>query len=129
VLHRRTHPRTKHHEILPIHVFQERYDLTAESYTPPRLDPEAVPQHLRDLLPMATKWGIGDDVIRDDFQEKASEEEKLELQRLLNGKGQAINDWLDSFGNNLMSDEAAAFMYMMLGLDEMEITIDLTDGD
>jgi hypothetical protein len=128
MLYRRIHPKMKHGEILPADTMKAKYNLTAEHYKPPRLKPEQVPQHLRDLLPMAIKWGIEDDIIRNDFQQNASNNEKLELQESLSGKGQAINEWLDSFGSNLMPPEAAAFMYMMLGLDEMGIRITMTDN-
>jgi hypothetical protein len=33
-----------------------------------------------------------------------------------------ITAWLDSFGGGTMSDEAAAFMYMQLALEEMLAT-------
>jgi len=123
VLYRWRYPRMKHGEILPADVMKAKYHLTADRYKPPHLDTQKVPEHLRDLLPLAAKWGIDDDIIRDDFQQKASEEEKLELQKSLNGRRQAINEWLDSFGSGIMSQEAAAFMYMMLGLDEMDINV------
>jgi hypothetical protein len=128
VLYRRMHPKMKHGEILPADVMKAKYNLTAEHYKPPRLNPERVPHHLRDLLPIAAKWGIGDDIIRDDFQQRAPESEKQELGELLSGRGQAINEWLDSFGGNPMPPEAAAFMYMMLDLDEMGIRIAMTNS-
>ena len=128
VLYRRTHPKMRHGEILPADEMKAKYDLTAERYKPPQLNPKQIPQHLRDLLPMVVKWGIGDDIIRDDLQQKASEDEKQELRDSLYGRGQAIKEWLDSFGSNPMPPEAAAFMYMMLGLDEMGIRITVTDS-
>jgi hypothetical protein len=128
VLYRRKHPKMKHGEILPAKVMKAKYNLTFDYYKPPRLNPQRVPKHLRDLLPIATKWGIGDDIIRDDFHHKTSENEKKELGELLSGRGQAINEWLDSFGNNPMPPEAAAFMYMMLGLDEMGIPVTMINS-
>jgi hypothetical protein len=128
VLYRRMHPKMKHGEILPADVMKAKYNLTAEHYKPPQLNPEIVPHHLRDLLPIAEKWGIEDDIVRDDFQQKAPENEKQELGKLLSGRGQAINKWLDSFGSNPMPPEAAVFMYMMLGLDEMGIHIAISNS-
>jgi hypothetical protein len=83
VLYRRMHPKMKHGEILPADVMKAKYNLTAEHYKPPRLNPERVPHRLRDLLPIAAKWGIGDDIIRDDFQQRAPESEKQELGELI----------------------------------------------
>jgi hypothetical protein len=99
---------------------QKKYGLYAENRPEIQLDHGKVPEDLRDLIPMAEKWGIGDDVIRSDFQDKAGEEEKLALKRRLGGRGERINAWLDSFGDGAaMTEEAAAFMYMLLGIDEM----------
>ncbi len=42
-------------------------------------DLEAVPAKLRDLLSFALTWGIGDDVIRDDWHQKAGEADKEAL--------------------------------------------------
>lgn len=98
--------------------------MTIENYTPSELNPEAMPEELRDLLPLALKWGIGDDVIRDDWHQKAGEADKEALVQGLTGRTAAINAWLDSFGVGEMSAEAGAFMYMMLGLDEMGIYVE-----
>ena len=119
-------PRMKHGEILSTEAMKAKYNLTADRYHPPQLDPGNVPEHLRNLVPLAAKWGIGDDIIRQDFQQKASEEEEQELQDALTGRGEAINEWLDSFSysGKQMSEEAIAFMYMMLSVEEMGMGID-----
>lgn len=122
-------PGMKWGEILPAGELKAKYGLTIENYEPPPLDPEKVPEHLRDLLPLARTWGIADDVIRGDWQEKASEQDKIELKTALKGRGKTINEWLDSFGERTMPDEAAAFMYMAVGLDEMGIRVESDDRD
>ncbi len=110
----------KHGEILPADEMKAKYSLTAESYKPPKLAPEKVPENLRDLLPLAAKWGIGDDIIRDDFEQKSIEDEKQKLKNSLSGRTAEITQWLDSFeAGKPMSDEAACFMYMLEALDEM----------
>lgn len=115
-------PRMKHGVILPANEMRAKYNLTAERYKPPRLDPEKVPEPLRDLLPLAAKWGIGDDIIRNDFEQKASEGEKQELKELLSGRTAEVTQWLDSFGvGKPMPEEAACFMYMLESLDEMRL--------
>jgi hypothetical protein len=111
----------KHGEILPANVMKTKYGLTIENYKPPKMNREVVPEDLRDLLPFAMKWGIADDIIRNDLQEKATDEEKQELVRALAGRWLEINEWLDSFGNNIMPLEAASFMHMQLGFDEMKL--------
>ena len=112
----------KHGEILPVGEMKETYGLTSENYQPPQLDPAKVPETLRDLVPMAVKWGIGDDIIRDDFEQNASEEEKQELLNALRGRTTEITRWLDTFEKGKpMSDEATCFMYMLEAMDEMKM--------
>ena len=122
---RRTrHPTMHHGEILPASEMQKKGGLYVERYKAPKLDPDQVPESLRDLLPLAGKWGIGDDIIRSDLQAKVKVDEKRELQEALKGKSAAITGWLDSFGTDPMSAEAGAFMYMLLGIEEMGLKIE-----
>jgi len=125
VLWRMRHPKPKYGEILPANEMKAKYHLTADRYKPPRLDPQKVPENLRDLLPLAAKWGIPDDIIRDDFEQKASDEEKEAFKNSLTGRTAEITQWLDSFElNEPMSTEAAQFMYMLEALDEMKLRRD-----
>jgi hypothetical protein len=101
---------------------QRKYNLYAENRPEVKLNANNVPDDLSDLTTLAEKWGIGDDIIRDDFLEKASQSEKEELKNRLIGRLERIDEWLNSFTDGIeMSDEAAAFMYMTLCLDEMEL--------
>lgn len=85
---------------------------------------ENVPDNLKDIFPLAKKWGIGDDAFRDDLTTAASEAEKSELISALNGKLVYINQWLDSFsGEKIMTNEAAAFMYLAEAVDEMDLEV------
>lgn len=116
-LRRSSHPRAG--EIVPAGELQRKYGRTAESRPDIEIDPANVPESLRDLIPMAEKWGIGDDVIRSDFEAKATQAEKDEFRNLVRGRTAAVTAWLDSFGaDKPMSDEAVAFMYMLEALDE-----------
>jgi hypothetical protein len=84
-----------------------------------RLDPAQVPDDLRHLVPVAERWGIGDDVDRNAKVDAATPAERDELATALEPHHARITAWLDSFGQGLMSDEAAAFMYMQLAHAEM----------
>jgi nucleotidyltransferase/DNA polymerase involved in DNA repair len=84
------------------------------------LDAEQVPAELRHLVPMAERWGIGDDVDRNAKVDRATSVERKELQTAVEPHNAGITAWLDSFGQGQMSDEAAAFMYMQLALTEMQ---------
>ena len=104
--------RRRSRRIAPAYVLQRTHGLYAESRPVIRLDPARVPDRLRDLIPLAEKWGIGDDIIRFDFEEKAAPSERDELVRSVAARLTQINAWLETTRATHMSDEAAAFMYM-----------------
>jgi len=98
---------------------QNHYGLIAENRPILHLDPAHVPIHLRHLVPLAEKWGIGDDIIRNDLINESSSTEKGELHAALYAPFESITDWLASFSARPLSPEAEAFMYMQTALDEM----------
>jgi hypothetical protein len=83
------------------------------------LDPAKVPADLRDLVPFAQRWGIGDDVTRSERVQKATDGERSELRAAFGPRQARITAWLDSFGQGAMPEEAAAFMYTQLAIEEM----------
>ena len=83
------------------------------------LDADKVPADLRDLVPLAQRWGIGDDVDRSERIRQATASEKSELRAAFGPRQARITAWLDSFGQGPMPDEAAAFMYTQLAIEEM----------
>jgi hypothetical protein len=106
-------------DIAPASELQRHFGLYAENRPIIQLDPTLVPPDLRHLIPLAEKWGIGDDIIRNDFIDKASSAEKRELHDALAEPSARITEWLNSFDASSPSDEAEAFMYMEIALDEM----------
>ena len=84
-----------------------------------QLDASKVPEDLRSLVPLAERWGIGDDVDRNAKVDKATDAERAELKNAIDPVSTRITAWLDSFPSGAMTDEAAAFMYMQLALEEM----------
>ena len=91
--------------------------LAAEAVPP--LDSAQVPADLRDLVPLAQRWGIGDDVARSERVQKATDAERSELRAAFGPRQARITAWLDSFGQGPMPEEAAAFMYTQLAIEEM----------
>ena len=87
--------------------------------TAQRLNPEEVPAELRHLVPLAQRWGIGDDVERNAKVESSTPAEREELRTAITPVQSRITTWLDSFGQGAMTNEAAAFMYMQLALEEL----------
>jgi hypothetical protein len=118
-------PRTKRgltvpSPILPAAELQRRYGLYAENRPVIQLDPERVPLHLRDLIPLAETWGIGDDIIRFDFEQRASDAAKRALLSSLRGRIDDVQKWLRSQPASAeMSEEAAAFTYLLSAWDEV----------
>ncbi len=114
----------RHGEILPAGEMKAKYGLTAENRPTIRIEPSKVPENLHDLIPMAERWGVGDDIIRDDLEEKASKEQKQDFREKMTGRTDDVTAWLDSFSDGIMSDEAGHFMYMLSALDEMGLWTD-----
>jgi hypothetical protein len=85
----------------------------------PSLDADKVPPDLLDLVPLAQRWGIGDDVLRSERVQKATDAERSELRAAFAPRQVRITAWLDSFKQGAMPDEAAAFMYTQLAIEEM----------
>jgi hypothetical protein len=85
----------------------------------PPLDPGKVPADLRDLVPLAQQWGIGDDVVRSERVQRATDAERSELRAAFSPRQARITAWLDSFRQGPMPEEAAAFMYTQLAIEEM----------
>lgn len=85
-----------------------------------RLEAARVPEGLRDLVPLAEKWGIGDDVDRGEALSRSTAGERAELREAVNTHGAEITAWLDSFPSGAaMPDEAAAFMFLQLAVEEL----------
>jgi tetratricopeptide (TPR) repeat protein len=88
-----------------------------------KIDRKKVPRNFHDLIPLARKWGVGDDGSRGYFTDHASAKDKAALKKALPLKRRGeIQDWLDSLGpRGITGDEAGAFMYLLEALDEMGI--------
>lgn len=112
--------RMRRGEILPASEMQKKYRLYAENRPDIEITLMQVPENLRDLIPMAEKWGVGDDIIRSDIEEKASDTEKEAFRDKLKGRTRQVSEWLDSYDMKRPMPEAAAhFMYMLEALAEM----------
>jgi hypothetical protein len=85
----------------------------------PRLDPATVPEELRGLVAFAQEWGIGDDLARGAKVERATSAERARVRAAVAPFQERITAWLNSFGRDPMPDEAAAFMYLQLAIEEM----------
>jgi len=83
------------------------------------LDVDCLPGQFRELTPWVIRLGIGDDVCRGLLMEDLTRAERAELHRLIQLHAPRVHDWLDKFDDESMTPEAAAFMYLLLGVEEM----------
>src|SRR5438045_386950 len=93
---------------------KERFGWTAEKRRPEVLDSDVVPPHLRDLVPLAERWGVTCDVTRHDVAAKSSTEELKGFKVALAGRHDDIVDWLYSFEGTDRPREAAVFQAMLV---------------
>jgi len=87
-----------------------------------QIDINEVPERLGDLVPLAYKWGIGDDLARSDLEESSSDAEKQELRLALTGRIEQVTEWLDSFAADSVHPGAFSnFCSMLEAVAEMTI--------
>ena len=92
------------------------------SSTRTQIDHLEVPEHLRDLIPLAELWGIGDDVVRNEIWQGATPQEKKDLKYRLQGRIEEITQWLDELDKTGSATSAAGyFMFLLEGLDESDL--------
>lgn len=84
----------------------------------PVLLEQEVPESLRDLIPLARKFGVGDDAERGDILRAATPAELDGLEQRVQPRQQEIADWLDSFPEREISDTATFFLYLGSACDE-----------
>lgn len=88
---------------------------------PPKLIEEEVPESLRDLIPLASKFGIGDDADRGEIMKAASPNELADLEGKVLPRQQEILEWLDTFPESKISDTASFFLYLGSACDEVPL--------
>jgi len=115
-------PALRHGESGTADAFRARLAADAVERARIRLDPTHVPVELRGIMPLAEYWGICDDAIREGMQDAESQASKEAMADAVNPHNATITAWLDRRPvGGLMSDEAAAFMYLQLGLTELAL--------
>ena len=108
-------------EVLPAGEMRRKYGLYAENRPVIKLDPNRVPEQLRKLIPLAEKFGISDDLIREDFFAKTPNGELRKLKRTLAQYDDLLDEWLagPEADGPVFSDEYIAFSAMRMGVDCM----------
>jgi hypothetical protein len=106
-------------EVLPAGVMRRKYGLHAENCPIIKLNPKRVPESLRELIPLAERFGIPDDLIRDDLFDKTPKRELSKLKRTLAECDHLLNEWLagPEADGPRFSEEYIAFSAMRMGVD------------
>lgn len=112
-------------EVLPAGELRKKYGLYAENRPIIRLDRSRVPSEFHWLLPLAEEFGIGDDLIREDYVDKCSSESLLELVRGVDRAGDRLWDWLAGPESVLTkpSEEYVAFTCMTMAYDQAKLLL------
>ena len=76
---------------------QRKYGLYAERRAVVRINPNDVPEDLRDLITLAEFFGVICDITRHDLGQKTTQKEKDDLTEALRGRHDRINEWLNSY--------------------------------
>ena len=106
-------------EVAPISFDKELREIRSQM----KLDKNNVPDELHHLIPVALKWGIGDDSVRGELVDGATDDDKQALSEALDGKLEIVDEWLLVFSEGAMTEEAAAFMYMAEAVEEMGLKV------
>lgn len=107
------------YELLSVNEMKKKYGLYVANRPEIHLDPKAVPNNLRHLIPLAEIWGIGDDLIRDDLIRNSPYEAIVELKRIIEKHEDSLDEWLagpEAESDN-PSDEYLAFSAMRMAAD------------
>ena len=81
--------------------------------------PEGVPPELTALTEWALRIGVGDDMCRAHILSRLSDDDVRAASAAVAGHALQLQSWLDSFGDEPLSDEAAALMYLALAMEEL----------
>lgn len=84
-------------------------------------DADHVPEELRDLIPLARRYGVGDDPCRAHFVRRTPARERAAALRLTAPRLDAIQTWVSRFRPELLPPEAAAFFWLLEALEEMRV--------
>lgn len=105
---------------------QQKYGLSAENRPGIHLDPAKVPARFHYLIPLAEKYGIGDDIIRDDVIASTPAHELAELEQVTAVYDALLEDWLagpEAYSAEI-SDEYAAFSCLSMAAELYQVSRD-----
>lgn len=81
-----------------------------------------VPPRFHELSSWATRLGVGDDPCRAMVAEALTDTERRRVVQAVDPRADEIQRWIDTFNPGSLSAEAAAFMYLLLCVEEIRGT-------
>jgi hypothetical protein len=87
-------PDQPHFEVASARELIDRHGLTAANRPKIELDASRVPKQFRKWIPLAERWGIGDDLIREDCVNAAASDELSELLAFGDAYDAVLDEWL-----------------------------------
>ena len=90
------------------------------------LNEDEVPLELRQLIPFAKKWGIGDAEARENLIQNSSLSELVDLEQKVGPLMQQITDWTDGYSESQLRNSATAgyFIFLQIAYEEASTYID-----
>ena len=87
------------------------------------LDESAVPDSLRGLLPLARRYGVGDDPCRAYFISRTPKREQRQHLELAKPHLDDMQRWVATYRPESLPPEAAAFFWLLEALEEMRLSV------
>jgi hypothetical protein len=78
-----------------------------------------VPRDLRELVPIAKRYGVGDDVCRGMFVRQTPARERARIVSSIESRLARIDEWLKSLGEPPYGREASAFFWLLEAVEDM----------
>ncbi len=82
---------------------------------------QQVPDSLRTLIPMARRFGIGDDPCRAYFLNQVSKQNRRRIWQEVEPHLETIDQWVKTFHVGRLPSEAAAFFWLLQAVEEMRL--------
>lgn len=94
------------------------------------LNPDNVPKELVPLLPLAEKWGIGDDGDREDAVHQAPTSELEDLVQAVDGHiYETLDDWLiNNARNENLPNEYYVLTSLFMAVESAKVTLKMRKG-
>lgn len=109
----------------PLHEFQAMVDClcslarTIPTVVRSKFNLNKLPDEFHALIPLIEKWAIQDDVLREEKLAKTSAKVKEKVYRTVSPMFDKINEYLDSFGDGALPEEAVLLSAFAETVDEM----------